>query len=68
MGVVKSCYVERAVSQEKGTEYSCLVFDVGWRKFRVFCQRDVLQALTGKTLQELYEMKVGEIIPVTFEK
>lgn len=68
MGIVKSCYVERAKSKTKDIDYTCLVFDVGWKKVRLFLKNEDIQALTGKTLQEVYSLKVGDIIPITFEK
>lgn len=66
--MVKSIKVGKFLSKEKGTEYVCLVFDLGYTTQKVFCDRTSLIAIADCKSEDLFNLQVGGSLPVPFEK
>lgn len=62
--MVKSIEIGKFKSDKKGTEYTCLVFDLGYRVVKVFAERYDLMAISGLTAEEFSQLCVGDTIKV----
>ena len=56
-------YVSKRMSK-KNTEYTVLEVNAGYRRIPISFDRAMICELTGLTYQELYDIKVGEVIEV----
>lgn len=62
--MVKSINLVRRKSQKSEAVYSCLEFDLGYKKHNVFLPADDLKIIFGLTDEQLFSMKVGESKPL----
>lgn len=65
--MVKGMYLAKKQSK-KGSEYFSLIIDFGYRKHEIMdFEKLLFPEMTGLNPEQVYSLKVGDVIPVAFD-